>query len=115
MDGEKPLRKRGRDSWILGVASPFPEPFPERRERAGVIAMSAKSCEEKLYFTPRHLLEILKHLDEGLLDMPLVLVHGRGLDKPNLVHGFVPAAVSVNRAVVESKAPSLLMIGQLTD
>jgi hypothetical protein len=85
-------------------------------EPARIVSMSAKSSdEEKLYFTPRHLLEILKHLDEALLDMPLVFVHGRDLHKPNLVHGFVPAAVSVNRKTVESKVPSLLMIAQLSD
>jgi hypothetical protein len=85
-------------------------------EPARIVSMSAKSSDdEKLYFTPRHLLEILKHLDEPLLDMPLVLVHGRGLHKPNLVHGFVAAAVAVDRTTVESKAPSLLMIAQLSD
>jgi hypothetical protein len=71
------------------------------------------SAETGQYFTPRHLLALIKQLDEALLDLPLVLVHGKGLDKPNLVHGFVPAAVSVDRAIVEAKAPSLLMLAHL--
>src|SRR6516225_7402606 len=42
------------------------------------------------YYTARHLLQALKNLDEGLLDLPLVLVHGKELDKPNLVSGMIP-------------------------
>jgi hypothetical protein len=76
--------------------------------------MKSKS-DEKVYFTLRHLLGMVKDLDDALLDMPLVLVHGKGLDKPNLVHGFIPTAVPVDRVTVEAKAPSLLMLAQLTD
>jgi hypothetical protein len=76
--------------------------------------VGSHSKESGQYFTPRHLLALLNGLDEALLDMPLVLVHGKGLDKPNLVHGFVPAAVSVDQATVESKSPSLLMLAHLT-
>jgi hypothetical protein len=77
--------------------------------------MGNKHQSEEIYFTPRHLLEMLRGLDESLLDKPLLLVHGRGLDKPNLVHGFVPATVPVNRVTVQAKAPSLLMLAELTD
>jgi hypothetical protein len=77
--------------------------------------MGAKHDADEMYFTPRHLLEMLRALDESLLDKPLLLVHGRGLDKPNLVHGFVPAAVPVNREMVQAKAPSLLMLAELAD
>ena len=70
---------------------------------------------EPVYFTPRHLLAILRSLDVALLDMPLLLVHGKDLDKPNLVQGFVPAAVSVDRNIVQVKAPSLLMLANLSE
>ena len=77
--------------------------------------MGAKRDSEEVYFTARHLLAMLHGLDDSLLDTPLLLVHGRGLDKPNLVHGFVPATVPVKREVVQAKAPSLLMFAELIE
>jgi hypothetical protein len=71
--------------------------------------------EERFYYTARHLLVALQNLDEDFLDLPLILAHGKGLQKPNLVQGFVPAPTAVNRKAVESKRPSLLMLGELTD
>jgi hypothetical protein len=77
--------------------------------------MGATRDSEDVYFTARHLLAMLQTLDDSLLDMPLLLVHGRSLDKPNLVHGFVPASAPVKREAVQAKAPSLLMFAELTD
>ena len=77
--------------------------------------MAAKHDSEEIYFTARHLLAMLQGLEESLLDMPLLLVHGRSLDKPNLVHGFVPGTVPVKREAVQAKAPSLLMLAELTE
>jgi hypothetical protein len=70
---------------------------------------------EEMYFTARHLLELLKGMDEHRLDMPLILVHGKGLHKPNLIHGFIPAPVPVDGTAVQAKAPALLALGQLTE
>lgn len=67
------------------------------------------------YYTARHLLHALQALDERFLDLPLVLVHGKELQKPNLVQGLLPAPTPVNRAAVEAKAPSLLTLGELVD
>ena len=64
------------------------------------------------YYTARHLLDALKSLDDALLDSPLLLVHGKGLEKPNLIHGFVPALMPVDFKVVEAKKPSLLTLAQ---
>jgi hypothetical protein len=68
---------------------------------------------QKLLYTARHLLHALQQLDDGFLDLPVILAHGKDLSKPNLVQGFVPAPVSVSRAAVEAKQPSLLMLGEL--
>ena len=68
---------------------------------------------EKLYYTARHLLEALQGLDPNLLDLPLVLVHGKELHKPNLVQGFIPSPVPVDREAVEAKNPSLLAVSFL--
>jgi hypothetical protein len=69
-----------------------------------------KEKEEQVYYTARHLLQALQNLDERLLDYPLVLVHGKELAKPNLVHGLIPSPVPVDQAVVEEKKPSLLAL-----
>ncbi len=69
--------------------------------------------EECVYYTARHLLEALQNLDESLLDLPLVLVHGKELTKPNLVAGIIPSAVAVEREIVEEKKPSLLALADL--
>jgi hypothetical protein len=69
--------------------------------------------EEAVYYTARHLLQALNDLDESLLDLPLVLVHGKELTKPNLVSGIIPSPVPVDRAVVEQKKPSLLALAHL--
>jgi hypothetical protein len=72
-----------------------------------------KEKEEQVYYTARHLLQALKNLDESLLDYPLVLVHGKELTKPNLVHGLLPTPVPVDQTAVEEKKPSLLAIADL--
>jgi hypothetical protein len=69
--------------------------------------------EEPVYYTARHLLQALSNLDESLLDLPLVLVHGKELNKPNLVSGIIPSPIPVDRTVVEEKKPSLLALADL--
>jgi hypothetical protein len=71
------------------------------------------SQEEPVYYTARHLLQALGSLDESLLDLPLVLVHGKELNKPNLVSGIIPTPIPVDRTVVEEKKPSLLALADL--
>jgi hypothetical protein len=68
---------------------------------------------KKLYYTARHLLKVLETLDDRLLDMPLILVHGKDLTKPNLVHGFIPLPTPLDNAVIERKKPSLLTIAEI--
>jgi len=69
--------------------------------------------EEPGYYTARHLLQALNALEDRLLDLPLVLVHGKELTKPNLVNGIIPAPIAVERTVVEGKKPSLLALADL--
>jgi len=69
---------------------------------------------EEEYYTARHLLEALRNLDDQYLDMPLVLIHGKSLQKPNLVQGLLPAPTPVRRSAVDSKKTSLLTLGLLT-
>ena len=69
--------------------------------------------EETVYYTARHLLEALRRLDDSLLDLPVVLVHGKDLSKPNLVSGIIPTPVPVDRDLVEGKKPSLLALAAL--
>jgi hypothetical protein len=69
--------------------------------------------DEGVYYTARHLLQALHELEDSLLDLPLVLVHGKELSKPNLVAGIIPSAIAVDRAVVEEKKPSLLALAEL--
>jgi hypothetical protein len=69
--------------------------------------------EEPVYYTAGHLLQALNDLDESLLDLPLMLVHGKELTKPNLVSGIIPSPVAVDRTVVEEKKPSLLALADL--
>ena len=73
------------------------------------------SQEEQLYYTARHLRDALDALDESVLDLPLVLIHGKELKKPNLVQGIIPSPIPVNRTVVEAKNPSLLALANLAD
>jgi hypothetical protein len=70
--------------------------------------------DEPQYFTARHLLQMLQGLDAALLDMPVIFIHGKDLDKPNLVAGFLPSAVPVDKEHVEEKKPSFLSLGHLT-
>ena len=69
--------------------------------------------EEPVYYTARHLLQALTAMDDHLLDLPLVLIHGKELTKPNLVSGIIPTPVAVDRTVVEEKKPSLLALADL--
>jgi len=69
---------------------------------------------EAMHYTARHLLEALSNLDERLLDAPLMLIHGKELTKPNLIHGFVPALTACDQQAVEQKKPSLLTLAHLT-
>ena len=73
--------------------------------------MSKKN--EPIHYTARHLLQALSNLDDSLLDLPLVLVHGKELTKPNLVSGIIPSPIPVDRTVVEEKKPSLLALADL--
>ena len=70
---------------------------------------------EAEYYTARHLLAALQSLEDPYLDLPLVLVHGKELQKPNLIRGLIPAPTPVSRAAVEAKPPSLLTLGHLID
>jgi hypothetical protein len=80
------------------------------RQRTGRPAARKK---KHVYYTARHLLEALQNLDGDLLDLPLVLVHGKALRKPNLVQGFIPSPVPVDRKMVEAKRPSILTVSDL--
>jgi len=74
----------------------------------------AEAADETQYFTARHLLQLLQGLSESLLDMPLIFIHGKELDKPNLIAGFLPSAMPVDKEYVEDKKPSFLSLGHLT-
>ena len=69
--------------------------------------------EEPVYYTARHLLQALNALEDSLLNLPLVLVHGKELTKPNLVSGIIPSPLPVDRTVAEEKKPSLLALAEL--
>jgi hypothetical protein len=69
--------------------------------------------EAPVYYTARHLLQALTNLEDSLLDLPLMLVHGKDLTKPNLVSGIIPTPILVDRAVVEEKKPALLALANL--
>ena len=73
------------------------------------------ATESNQYYTARHLLEALQQMDDQLLDYPLVLAHGKRLQKPILIQGWVPVPTPVDQHAVEAKPPSLLMLGELTD
>jgi hypothetical protein len=60
-------------------------------------------------------MEALQQLDEHLLDYPLVLIHGKQLQKPILIQGLLPMPTPVDRQWVESRPPSLLTLGELAD
>ena len=72
------------------------------------------SKDDEQYFTARHLLQMLQGLDASFLDMPLIFIHGKDLTKPNLISGFLPSAVPVDKDFVEDKKPSFLSLGHLT-
>jgi hypothetical protein len=69
--------------------------------------------EAPVYYTARHLLQALSELDESFLDLPVMLVHGKKLTKPNLVSGIIPSPIPVDRTVVEDKKPSLLALAHV--
>ena len=69
--------------------------------------------EAPVYYTARHLLQALNNLESRFLDLPLVLVHGKELTKPNLVAGIIPVPIAVERIVVENKQPSLLALADV--
>jgi hypothetical protein len=69
--------------------------------------------EEQVYYTARHLLQALNNLDARFLDLPLVLIHGKDLTKPNLVSGIIPSPIPVDRTAVEEKKPALLALANL--
>ena len=70
--------------------------------------------DDSQYFTARHLLQMLQALEPSYLDMPVIFIHGKDLDKPNLIAGFLPSAVPVDKDHVEEKKPSFLSLGHLT-
>ena len=75
--------------------------------------MAVGKKDDTVFYTARHLLEALQQLDPRLLDLPLVLVHGKDLTKPSLVTGLIPGPLPVERAVVTEKKPSLLALADL--
>jgi hypothetical protein len=75
--------------------------------------MNVNNEEEPICYTARHLLHALNKLDDSLLDLPLVLIHGKQLTKPNLIAGIIPAPICVDRTIVEQKKPSLLAFAEL--
>ena len=101
-EGCDPVRTKAKE---LGREKVDP-PVAEER-----IEVSKK--EEPVYYTARHLLRALSNLEDSLLDLPLVLVHGKDLTKPNLVNGLIPTPVPVDRTVVAEKKPSLLALADL--
>ena len=72
------------------------------------------STSDDIYYTARHLLQALQNLDPNLLDSPVLLVHGKDLHKPNMIHGFIPALMPVKLEVVEAKSPSLLTLASFS-
>jgi hypothetical protein len=71
--------------------------------------------EAPVHYTARHLLQALTNLEERLLDLPLVLLHGKELTKPNLVLGLIPSPIPVDRTLIEEKQPSLLALADLRE
>jgi hypothetical protein len=69
---------------------------------------------ETVYYTARHLLQALNSLDDAFLDLPLVLLHGKDLAKPNLVRGIIPSPIPVDRATIKGKKPSVLALANLS-
>jgi hypothetical protein len=70
--------------------------------------------DDSQYFTARHLLQMLQGMDASYLDMPMIFIHGKDLTKPNLIAGFLPSPVPVDKDHVEEKKPSFLSLGHLT-
>ncbi len=73
-----------------------------------------KKKSEPVYYTARHLLQVLNNLDDALLDVPLMLLHGKRLTKPNLVNGIIPSPIPVDQEVVEGKQPALLVFADFS-
>ena len=71
--------------------------------------------ESNQYYTARHLMEALQQMDDRLLDYPLVLVHGKQLQKPILIQGLLPMPTPVDQRTVDSKPTSLLTLGELAN
>jgi hypothetical protein len=69
--------------------------------------------DEPVYYTARDLLRAPNNLDDSLLDLPLVLLHGKHLAKPNLVNGIIPAPIPVDQNQVEAKEPALSVFADL--
>lgn len=69
--------------------------------------------DEHLYYTARDLLQALRNMDDQLLDLPLMLLHGKELTKANLVSGLIPCPITVGRQAVDEKKPSLLTFAAL--
>ena len=63
--------------------------------------MADAQAENKQYFTARHLREMLQNLDDNLLDLPLLLIHGDH-------DGTVPFVGSTT-AYAEAKSPKFLL------
>lgn len=93
---------------------PSPKKTSAKKPASKKDAAKQPAAAEEAYYTARHLLEALRNLDDQFLDMPLVLIHGKSLQKPNLVQGLIPAPTPVRRSAVDSKKTSLLTLGLLT-
>lgn len=98
----------------VSAKKPLAKKPASKKDAAKKSAAKQPAAAEEAYYTARHLLEALRNLDDQFLDMPLVLIHGKSLQKPNLVQGLIPAPTPVRRSAVDSKKTSLLTLGLLT-
>jgi hypothetical protein len=97
----------GRSQSHIGKAETTCDPQSDKETK------DVDDKEDPVYYTARHLLQALSNLEDRLLDLPLVLIHGKDLSKPNLVSGIIPAPVPVERGIVEEKKPALLALAEL--
>lgn len=84
-----------------------------RNQEPAEVKKHDQQQQPEVYYTARHLLHALSQLSEHQLDLPLVLIHGKDLAKPNLIHGLIPDPVPVDRHTVEEKKPALLALASL--
>ncbi len=110
----KKLSAKEQTAKKTSAKKPSAKKPPAKKPSAKKPSAKTPAAAEEEYYTARHLLEALRNLDDQYLDMPLVLIHGKSLQKPNLVQGLIPAPTPVRRSAVDSKKTSLLTLGLLT-